>query len=85
MKRCFKCGETKPLDDFHRHPAMADGHLNKCKECARAYAIAHRAANLSAYREYDRARADLPHRKAMRDEYKQSDHYRAQHAASTQR
>lgn len=35
-KRCFRCGRRKALADFYRHPTMADGHLGKCKSCARA-------------------------------------------------
>jgi hypothetical protein len=64
MKLCFKCNIEKPLDDFYRHKAMRDGHLNKCKACTRNDVGAHRAANRAAVQAYDRKRATRPERKA---------------------
>lgn len=57
MKRCFKCGAEKPLSEFYKHAKMADGHLNKCKECTKSDVKTHRKENDSV-RDYDRKRGN---------------------------
>jgi hypothetical protein len=65
-KRCFKCLEVKPITAFYKHVMMGDGHLNKCKECAKKDALAHRWKKVEQYRQYDKMRASMPHRVALR-------------------
>ena len=45
MKRCKKCGETKPLTEFHQATGMRDGYRSECKECSRAIRRAWYVAN----------------------------------------
>lgn len=75
MKRCFKCGETKPLNQFYRHSKMADGHLNKCKECAKADVGGNYALRREQYQAYERSRQQRPERRAAKGEYQRR--YRA--------
>lgn len=66
FKACFKCGEVQPLFEFYAHPKMSDGHLNKCKRCARTDVKKHRRENDSV-REYDRARGSRGTAAGQRD------------------
>ena len=56
IKTCFKCNKEKPLTEFYSHPGMADGHLNKCKECTREDTKLNRQRKHYYYKEYDRKR-----------------------------
>lgn len=69
MKTCFSCSKEKSLDQFYRHPQMADGRLNKCIECAKRDALNHRQKNLEKVRDYDRRRGDSASRVKARKAY----------------
>lgn len=69
MKPCFKCGRTRPLIEFYKHPAMADGRLNKCKDCTKRDVRENRQRRSDYYLAYDRERSKLPHRRARLEQY----------------
>lgn len=35
MKTCRQCGQTKPLDSFHKSKGYRDGRRGTCRECRR--------------------------------------------------
>lgn len=71
-KTCRQCGADVRLADYYRHPRSADGVMAVCKACHRTNVKANRDANVEYYREFDRARANLPHRVAARQAYAQT-------------
>lgn len=71
-KICRECGRTLSFGSFYVHPRMADGHLNKCKDCVRSRVGKHRQDNIDRILAYDRQRGDLPHRVLARKAYAQS-------------
>jgi hypothetical protein len=51
---------------------MADGYMGKCKVCHKANIKDARERNAEHYKEFDRKRANLPHRIKARAEYAQT-------------
>lgn len=68
-KTCKGCGVEKDLSEYYKHPQMADGRLNKCKVCVGAGVRENRRRRLEQYAQYEKARANLPHRVEARRKY----------------
>jgi hypothetical protein len=87
-KRCFKCDNAKPLTDFYKHKEMADGHLNKCKECTKSDVQENYRKRRDYYRAYDQVRNQREERREGRrlsskmQKLKSADKFKARYAVS---
>jgi 5-methylcytosine-specific restriction endonuclease McrA len=70
-KVCKGCGVEKSLAEFYKQTGMADGHLNKCNACVRARTQKYRRERLEQSAQYEKARANLPHRVEARRKYQE--------------
>lgn len=55
MKACRMCGETKPLDEFHRQSSARDGRQGRCKTCAKRVSREHYHANPERSKAFSKA------------------------------
>jgi hypothetical protein len=72
LQICIICGEEKLLDDFYTHPAMANGHLGKCKECCKKQERLRYKNNVLAMAIYDRQRQQTQERRNKKLVYQQT-------------
>ena len=72
MILCIKCNKEQPDSEYYRSTIRANG-TGECKSCTRARVIANREAKIDYYREFDRKRANLPHRVQARKKYAQTE------------
>jgi len=72
-KECFKCHKIKDVNCFYVHGQMSDGHLGKCKSCAKKD-VHDRYSNPESRKrivEYERKRYQNPERKKKALVYQQ--------------
>jgi predicted restriction endonuclease len=70
-KICKGCGLTKELSEFYVSHTNLDGRWGKCKVCVRSRTQKYRGEHPEQYAQYEKARANLPHRVEARRKYQE--------------
>lgn len=68
-KVCKGCGVEKDLAAFYAAARNLDGRMGKCKSCVKSSVRENRRIREQKYAEYERSRANLPHRVEARRKY----------------
>jgi hypothetical protein len=53
-KKCSKCGEVKPVSEFHKNKREKDGYCVWCKECVSKYQKAYRENNAEKIKKWQK-------------------------------
>ena len=69
-KRCYKCGETKPVSEFSKSRNKPDGIHSECKECMRKYRMIRPFYNILKSAEKRAKVRDIPF--SLTEEYLES-------------
>ncbi len=70
-KVCESCGVEKALNEFYAAARNLDGRMGKCKTCVKGSVREKRRNRKQQYAEYERSRANLPHRIGARKKYQE--------------
>jgi 5-methylcytosine-specific restriction endonuclease McrA len=70
-KVCKGCGVEKDPSEFYAATRNLDRRMGKCKACVRARVRENRRMRQEQYAQYERSRANLPHRVKARKKYQQ--------------
>lgn len=79
MKSCSRCGERKPLADYHAHAKCSDGHAGVCKRCCNAARKSNYWGNRERELEYHRRYALVPSRIESQKRYSQTEGRKLSH------
>lgn len=64
VKKCNKCGETKPISEYYSRRESRDGLVHSCKSCCRASHLEYRWDNIEKVRKGHRKSQKRPEYKA---------------------
>lgn len=83
-KRCTRCGDEKPLSEFHKSAATLDGFVPKCKACVRAYQVEWRATHADEIKTKEDARNQTETRRLQQNASARKRYHRNDNAAKRQ-
>jgi hypothetical protein len=83
MKKCYKCKETKDLDQFYKDVRQKDGKQKACKDCQGKRNKEYTQENIQYFRDKSKQRYKKSENSARYQKYKESNlARRAQYSAS---